>query len=518
MRSDQFRARVLDLVKAGLAVSLLLVASGESLAQTVNLTAQAATAAMPDGQVVPMWGYKCGTATGATCVASNANAGTGWSPVIIRVPYVGAATTLTINLTNSLPVPKNATSGVPTSLVIAGQLGGGLGKTATTTASPAHPVQTATWPIAGGSAQFTPPQQAARVQSFSTEVATGGMATLTWSNLKPGTYLIESGTHPSIQGPMGLYGMLIVTTPASAGNPALAYTNVPYDADLPLLLSEIDPVQNAAVAAAVATPNFSETAVWSGQAGSCGDPKSPTFGTCYPPAVNYDPRYYMINGVAFDRTNQNRSSFPVSTTPSTGRILVRYVNAGLRAHVPVIVGAQTGNAGSSGVALIAEDGNVLPGTPKVQSATFLAAGKAYDVMMNAPASGALALPVFDRQLSLSTNNQRDGGMQAYIAVNGGALPQASSSTNAVANPDTYFLVPGNPVIVADPAKGVIANDVGVYGVTVQQGPSGGTLTLNPDGTFTYSPASGTTTDSFIYQANGNPAIKAKVTLAACTSN
>jgi hypothetical protein len=186
--------------------------------------------------------------------------------------------------------------------------------------------------------------------------------------------------------------------------------------------------------------------------------------------------------------------------------------------VPVIVGAQTGNAGSSGVALIAEDGNVLPGTPKVQSATFLAAGKAYDVMMNAPASGALALPVFDRQLSLSTNNQRDGGMQAYIAVNGGALPQASSSTNAVANPDTYFLVPGNPVIVADPAKGVIANDVGVYGVTVQQGPSGGTLTLNPDGTFTYSPASGTTTDSFIYQANGNPAIKAKVTLAACTSN
>ncbi|MEK7321349.1 MAG: Ig-like domain-containing protein [Pseudomonadota bacterium] len=518
MRSDQFRARVLDLVKAGLAVSLLLVASGESLAQTVNLTAQAATAAMPDGQVVPMWGYKCGTATGATCVASNANAGTGWSPVIIRVPYIGAATTLTINLTNSLPVPKNATSGVPTSLVIAGQLGGGLGKTATTTASPAHPVQTATWPIAGGSAQFTPPQQAARVQSFSTEVATGGMATLTWSNLKPGTYLIESGTHPSIQGPMGLYGMLIVTTPASAGNPALAYTNVPYDADLPLLLSEVDPVQNAAVAAAVATPNFSETAVWSGQAGSCGDPKSPTFGTCYPPAVNYDPRYYMINGVAFDRTNQNRSSFPVSTTPSTGRILVRYVNAGLRAHVPVIVGAQTGNAGSSGVALIAEDGNVLPGTPKVQSATFLAAGKAYDVMMNAPASGALALPVFDRQLSLSTNNQRDGGMQAYIAVNGGALPQASSSTNAVANPDTYFLVPGNPVIVVDPAKGVIANDVGVYGVTVQQGPSGGTLTLNPDGTFTYSPASGTTTDSFIYQANGNPAIKAKVTLAACTSN
>ena len=36
---------------------------------------------------------------------------------------------------------------------------------------------------------------------------------MTWPGyLQPGTYLIESGTHPSIQGPMGLYGMLVVTT------------------------------------------------------------------------------------------------------------------------------------------------------------------------------------------------------------------------------------------------------------------------------------------------------------------
>jgi len=526
MRSHPITARSIELVKACLAISLLVLANCAAVAQTVSLTAQPSTAALPDGQFVPMWGYKCGTATGsASCAPLNQNAGTGWSPVLITVPYVGAGTSLTISLTNSLPVPKNASAGVPTSLMIVGQLGGGLGSGATAVPSPQHSQQTATWPIAGGSAKFTPPPQGNRVQSFGSEVATAATTALTWTGLKPGTYLIESGTHPSIQVPMGLYGVLVVSKPASSGSPAQAYPDpttlvgVPYDADVPLVLSEIDPVQNAAVAAAVVKANFSETAVWSGQSGSCGDPNSTTFGTCYPPVVNYDPRYYLINGVAFDRSNQGRSSIPVSATAGTGRILVRYVNAGLRSHTPVIVGAQTGGASPvSGVALIAEDGNVLPGTPKVQTATFLAAGKTYDVLMNAPATGALALPVFDRQLSLSTNNQRDGGMRAYISVNSGALPQAATAAGVVANPDTYYLVAGNAMAISDPAKGVMANDVGVYGVSVLQPPANGSLTLNPDGTFTYTPNAGTNSDNFVYQANGNPALKAKVTLAACTGS
>ena len=70
-----------------------------------------------------------------------------------------------------------------------------------------------------------------------------------------------------------------------------------------------------------------------------------------------------------------------------GNVLVRLVNAGLRMHVPSIVGAQTG-AGAAGFALIAEDGNPLPGVPRIQNEVFLAAGKTYDVMINAPASGA----------------------------------------------------------------------------------------------------------------------------------
>ena len=108
---------------------------------------------------------------------------------------------------------------------------------------------------------------------------------------------------------MGLYGILVVTAAPTAPAgvetaPGCAYPgatagtcNVPYDAEVSLLLSEIDPVQNTTVSAAVNTAGFSETAVWSGQTGGCGNPASPTYLTCYPPAVNYTPLYYTINGV-----------------------------------------------------------------------------------------------------------------------------------------------------------------------------------------------------------------------------
>ncbi|HWT37099.1 MAG TPA: hypothetical protein VN289_12500, partial [Paraburkholderia sp.] len=311
MRSSDFKRTLAGFVKAGVVASVLMTASAMVCAQSVTLTAKAQTVALPDGQVVPMWGYTCsGAAAPTTCAATNSGAGANWSPVVITTP----PGSLTINLTNNLPAQ------VPTSLVIVGQFGGGLGKTATSTPSPVHPTQTATtWPIAGtgSGASFTPPAQGPRVQSFSTEVKTGVTTGLTWNNLRPGTYLIESGTHPSIQGPMGLYGVLVVTTrPTSGTTQGLAYPGINYDADLPLVLSEIDPVQNQAVAAAVATAGFSETRVWSGLSGGCGDPASATFGTCYPPAVNYDPRYYLINGVAFDRTNANGSSFPITAPAS----------------------------------------------------------------------------------------------------------------------------------------------------------------------------------------------------------
>jgi hypothetical protein len=499
--------------------AVLLFGAGVATAQQpINLSAGAATAVLPDGSAVPMWGLSCGSlASGstATCSALNSAANGNssvWSPVLITVP---TGQGLQINLTNNLSFNGNA---IPTSLVIVGQVGGGLGDAGqrTTTPSPDHTSMqdTVTWPIVSTGSGVRPPAQGPRVQSFATEVAAGGTTSLTWSSLRPGTYLIESGTHPSIQGPMGLFGMLVVTKAPSGTTAGLAYpgptalSGVAYSAEVPMLFSEIDPVQNKAVDTAVRTTGFTETAVFSRVAGTCGDP---AVHTCYPPAVNYTPLYYLINGVAFDKTQSSKSLFAASpsTAPVSGNILVRMVNAGLRMHVPAIVGSQTTPTGSAlpqsavaGMSLVAEDGNPLPGVQRVQNEVFMAAGKTYDAMINVPPAGSRALPIYDRQLSLSGNaTARDAGMLAYIGVNGSGIPAAPVA--AKANADTYnSVIAGHTLTVSDPGKGVIANDVAVYGVKVSTPPASGTLTLNEDGTFTYVANMTWSGDSFAYCANG----------------
>jgi len=214
--------------------------------------------------------------------------------------------------------------------------------------------------------------------------------------------------------------VLGVTSAPSGANAGTAYPAVgtspavTYNAEVPLEFSEVDPVQNKTVDAAVRTSGFSETRAWTGMPtdpntglpGS-GNPSSSTYLTCYPPAVNYTPFYFLINGLAFDKNHPLNSLFaatagvasgaPVTLGISpTGKVLVRMVNAGLRMHVPSIVGSQTGTATApavppSGFSLIAEDGNPLPGLHRVQSEVFMAAGKTYDVMVNVPASGELTL-------------------------------------------------------------------------------------------------------------------------------
>src|SRR5580700_8968804 len=141
MRSNSLK---LTLKTAVLAACILLLGVSACLAQQqVNLTAAPSSLTLPDGSAVPMWGYACCTVvTGstATCAKLNPTAPTtGWSPVVITVP---TGQDLQINLTNSLTFSvtgsTTATNTVPTSLVIVGQIGGGLGNTATSTPSPDH--------------------------------------------------------------------------------------------------------------------------------------------------------------------------------------------------------------------------------------------------------------------------------------------------------------------------------------------------------------------------------------------
>jgi hypothetical protein len=564
-------------------------------------TPAVAAATVENGQVtgITLTTTGAGYTPGATVTFSGgggsgavATTGVAWSPVLITVPTAaaGTATSLTINLTNNL-LFSPAGNSVPTSIVIVGQVGGGLGGTPTTAPSPDHSNAQGcvTWFIADPTATppgtpcttntlgASPPAQGPRVRSIGTEVAAvaPGATTstsLTWANLKPGTYLLESGTHPSIQVPMGLIGVLVVTaapgTTAGTAYPAIAATAttpavpaVSYSAEVPLEFSEIDPVQNDAVNAAVNTAGFSETKVWDGHTGNCGDPNSSSYHTCYPPAVNYTPFYFLINGVAFSKANASASQFPATAgtaaTPTSGTILVRLVNAGLRMHVPSIVGSTTtgfNGAGTSatvgGFTVIAEDGTLVPnqGAPRVQTDVFMAAGKVFDVMVNVPAppAGASAPPdlaVFARDLGLSANSSvRDSGMLAYIGVSGAALPVAAGSgvfAPAAANADTYAGVVPCPVgstcipfVVSDPSKGVIWNDVNVYGVTLSSAPTSGTVTCSAlpgttvagicaNGTFAYTPNSGSSgSDSFGYCANGaapgTAGLCTTVTLSAST--
>lgn len=588
MHSNTFKATMKTAI---FVVAILLLATRWTLAQvTVNLTAQPTSITMPDGQSVPMWGYLCGN-TSSACTNLNAPAN-GWSPVMITVP---TGQDLTINLTNNLSFSTSGSpNNVPTSLVIVGQLGGGLGTTAKLTPGPAHGAQGTTWPIANTGPVNNPPQQGPRVQSFSTEVATGATTALTWSNLRPGTYLLESGTHPSIQATMGLYGIVVVTAAPSGSTAGTAYPGVTYGADVPLLFGEIDPSQNRAVATAVTTSGFKESSTWSsvppgplssitvtnpghsypstavvtitGGGGSgatatasvdpatgavtsitlvtagTGYTSAPTIaisgapgvgaaataevtstGTasvcsdgasaCYPPVVNYTPLYYLINGRAFDKTNAGASLFNTSPASGvTGSVMVRMVNAGSRMHVPALVGTVTG--AKPGFSLIAEDGNPLPGVPRIQNEVFMAAGKTYDVKIDVPAAGSNAVAVFDRELSLSAaSTNRDSGMVGYISVNGAALPGAAGFGGAHAVADVYnAVIAGQTLTVADVSKGVVANDTNVFGVKVTVDPSHGTVALNADGTFTYTADSTWSgSDSFTYCGNG------ATTGAACAS-
>src|SRR3974390_2781152 len=73
--------------------AVLLLGAGVAAAQQhINLAAGPATATLPDGSSVPMWGFSCGSVvpnSTATCSALNpAAAGNAsvWSPVVITVP------------------------------------------------------------------------------------------------------------------------------------------------------------------------------------------------------------------------------------------------------------------------------------------------------------------------------------------------------------------------------------------------------------------------------------------------
>lgn len=413
-----------------LALVLPLVA-GNAAAITYDLVAAPFNKAMPDGTSVPMWGYAL---DGTSCTAP---------PCLPSVPGPALVvppgdTSLTVNLTNNLLEE--------TSIVISGQ------------SMPTDSLAAALAPV-----KFTDSSGRQRVRSFTAEAAVGGgTQSYTWNNLKPGTYLYHSGTHPQVQVQMGLYGAM--THDAAAG---LAYAGVPYHSEVPpLVFSEVDPVLHAAVANGQYGPGLAVTST-----------------------IDYAPKYFLING-----EDLSDASLALAAGSAGQTTLLRLLNAGLQSRSPVLQGHY--------MRLVAEDGNPYPHAREQYSA-FLPALKTVDAVIT-PAEAA-SYPIYDRRLAY--------GMLAHLTV-----AEAGTGTPS-ASPDAYATDEDTQLIV-DATSGVLANDAAFAadpGTTAQwhSGPSHGALNLAADGSFTYTPtANYNGADSFAYQAvsGGVPSLPTTVSL------
>ena len=194
-----------------------------------------------------------------------------------------------------------------------------------------------------------------RVRSFTHETSPGQRAVYTYSNVKPGTYMYQSGTMPQIQVQMGLYGM--VRRNAADGTPANAYASLPFDNQISLLLSEVDPAIHTEADA----------------------------GTFNRSTIGYDPKYFRVHrydppGAACSTgTPATCISQPTDFTEASARNpltiqpgqrqLVRVVNAGLQSRALELIDGHW--------YLVAEDGNKFP-YPREQYSAFLPAAKTAD--------------------------------------------------------------------------------------------------------------------------------------------
>ncbi|MHC4616860.1 MAG: hypothetical protein ACYTEQ_03810 [Planctomycetota bacterium] len=325
---------------------------GTKIGAEYFLRAGTTTKIMPDGEVVTMWGFALDSAFGAK---------DGQVTVpgpLLAVPNVFKH--LTINLDNDLPVPV--------SIIIPGQ------------------TNTIMTPV-----KFTDDRGRQRMRSFTHETEPSNIAPVVyeWKNLRSGTYLYHSGTHPAVQVQMGLYGCLTKNEEKVKGKktPNVAYkkgnTYVIYDEEVVLCFSEIDP----ALHQAVADGNYG--------------PDKPVTST-----MSYQPKYFLINGQAY-----SPALLPLPAGSPNDRVLLRFVNAGIETHVPVLQDLY--------MTVVAEDGYLYKYT-KEQYSLILPALKTKDAVIVPAAAGAY--PVYDRRLRLTNAGASPGGMLTFLEVAANEAP------------------------------------------------------------------------------------------------
>jgi len=302
---------------------------------------------------------------------------------------------------------------------------------------------------------FTDSTGRSRVRSLAAE--TLPTATGTYSFVaKAGTHMYQSGTHPAVQVQMGLYG-------ASTQNSATgeAYSGVSYDNEIIMLYSEIDPAMHDAIA------------------GTADGLTAATYGTANGPTstIRYKARYFLVNGEPFTSGTAKITAGDVGQ-----RTLIRFLNAGLESHAPILQGKH--------MDIVAEYGHAYP-YARNQYSVLLAAGVTKDAIFTPSSSGDFAL--YDRRLRLSNSSAPGaGGLMSILSV---AEPTPANPA-AVAGAD-------NDSTPEDTAKlvNVLVNDSNAIATSVQIAaqPTNGNAVVEASGDVTYTPnADFNGLDSFSY--------------------
>jgi FtsP/CotA-like multicopper oxidase with cupredoxin domain len=418
----------------GFSLITILVSVNFANAVTFNLCTSSITKTMPDGNMVTMWGYALDTAVPPILDCTAVVPGP-------RLTVPDGDTVLTINLRNTLAET--------TSIIIPGLT------------SPTPPVP----------AFITDSQGRIRHTSMTHEAAAnGGIATYAF-NATPGTYLYQSGSHPAVQVQMGLYGA--VTNDTLIGE---AYPSVTYDNEVLLLYSEIDPGLH--------------TAVTDGTYGDKNILNNPYLST-----INYQPKYFLVNGAPYTASTLD---IPAGVTGET--TLIRFLNAGLESHAPVLMGDT--------MDILGEYGSPYPYKRK-QYSFELVAGQSRDALFSPTIAKRYAL--FDRRLRLTNNMQSEGGLMSFLSVTarvGAPIAVIDSATTDEDTVITALNLAGN-----DTDDGVIDLD----SIHIPFQPENGTVVINNNGTGTvsYTPnANFHGIDTFIYTIRDTDAIPGNISNAA----
>ena len=409
----------------------LLMAPSPAMGIEVHLVVKAFHKAMPDGTSVPVWGFARDADGDLSTDGGEAPSVPG--PRIIVPP---GDDTLVIHVRNDLPAEPGRHVSRAISIVL-----------------PGHPAP-------GAGAAGTPGAPAA-VSPCSATAPVTCIATYRWNNVHPGTHLYQAATTVHTQ--MGLYGLVTKDVAEGTAYPGPG-SGTRYDRDLVLFYSEIAPALNAMVARGA--PLGAE-------------PSGPTLAT-------FKPRWFLVNG---EPLSAERAPLFAGTAGEV--ILVRFVNAGRKTHVPLFLNAQ--------VSQVAGDAKVSS-SPRPQDHVLLQPGRTADLIWAAREVGTYL--VYDRGHMPRVGNPRTTRSphghshlpQLHATETG--LPQgegllklevAANDASLKVNDLAYRLADDGSLKI--PAPGVLrmaANDLpaGVTAVLVR-GTTKGSLALNADGSFTY---------------------------------